>query len=265
MILRGGKENKLSKIHNRIVMGMSIMDLLNDFALGAATLPAPREYSHLMLGASGNWLSCTIQGFLIVLGFSVPTYNAVLNSYYLAVIKYDISDDVLEKYEIFAHGYAVFPFIFLAVLGASFGLFGPVPNMAFCSFTDCAHPTLANRIGLVLEVICVLNLLIIIISMTMIYLHVRKQSITMQNEYRSFKHRTTINENIISSESQHNETFIQASLYVSAYTITFVWWIFMLFPPLLIFAYKSAVIFYPLQGTLMKSYHKCSYIICNIA
>jgi len=266
MILKGGKENKPSKIHNRILMGMSSMDLLNDFALAIATLPAPREYSHLMLGASGNWLSCSIQGFLITLGFSVPNYNSMLSLYYLAVIKYDISDHLLEKYEPFAHGYALLPSIFLAALGVFFDAFGPLPNTTYCSFydgcdfyeKDCVPSTLANFIFTGLFIFCFLNLLIIVISMIMIYLSVRKQSITQrQNEYQGLKYRTTIHENAITSGTQHQETFIQACLYVSAYTITFVWIFIQNFsPPSLInnmpliyyIIYSGMIIFYPLQG-----------------
>ena len=67
MIVRGGKE-KLGRLHNRLFLGMSSIDILNSVALGASTAPFPRELNDIFYGAIGNKATCTLQGFFAALG-----------------------------------------------------------------------------------------------------------------------------------------------------------------------------------------------------
>jgi len=259
MIMRGGKDS-LSKIHNRMLVGMSSMDLLNNIALGISVLAVPREVDEFIYGAKGNLRTCTAQGFFVIAGISVPCYNSMLNLYYLAVIRYNTPDHVLEKYEPYGHGYALLAPLFFAIIGASFNVYGPTTNATYCSISngcitdkDCEEPKKAwvdiMLIGTL--VLFTLNLFLIVISMSMIYLYVREQAIAMK-KYQTFANQNSLSRNETTGErGTHEETFIQACLYISSYAITFIWVLIDFFSPSI--ASTTAVVlltslFYPLQG-----------------
>ena len=67
MILRGGKA-KLERMHNRLFLPMSSIDILNSIALGASTAPFPRELKDVFYGAVGNKATCVVQGFFTAFG-----------------------------------------------------------------------------------------------------------------------------------------------------------------------------------------------------
>ena len=135
MICRGGKE-RLKKIHNRLLMGMSFMDILNSVALGLFSTPFPKELSGIIYGASGTKATCTAQGFFITLGFSVPLYNCCLCLYYLAVIKYDKKEDELQKYEKYMHAIPIFIALSLAVSGLWLDLYKSTDYLVICYIED---------------------------------------------------------------------------------------------------------------------------------
>ena len=124
MILRGGKE-KREKIHNRLLLGLSAVDIINSSALGVSTAAFPRAVGHLIYGAYGNQTSCTAQGFFLGLGIGASLYNAALCIHYLCVIKYNISDDVLRKYEKYMHGIPLGFASFVAIFAVSTGIIHP--------------------------------------------------------------------------------------------------------------------------------------------
>ena len=72
MILKGGKE-RLGRTHNRLLLGMSFIDVFNSVALSLSTIPAPANTS--ISTAFGNTYTCITQGFFIALGLAVPLYN----------------------------------------------------------------------------------------------------------------------------------------------------------------------------------------------
>ena len=124
MILRGGKE-KRGKVHNRLLLGLSTTDIINSSALLVSTAPFPRSVGHLIYGAYGCQISCSIQGFFLGVGISTGLYNAVLCVHYLWVIKYNVSHDVLKKYEKYLHGTAIIPTLFLATFAVSTNIIHP--------------------------------------------------------------------------------------------------------------------------------------------
>ena len=192
-------------------------------------------------------------------------YNASLCVYFLAVIKYNIQDDTLIKYERYMHGFAILPPLFGSIFAASFNLFHP-RSKGVCMFADgcefgdpdtCvprphALTTFLKVYGLTVGAIVVLT---IVYCMGSIYYFVRAQAIAMR-KYQSFQRGNSINGGIGSNgrekTSTHRETMIQAMLYVIAFFSSFIWVIVLAFmksdkaPPFAIMVLKS--IFNPMQG-----------------
>jgi len=83
IILKGGL-TRLSKLHNRLLLGSSSIDVLYSIALGLSSIPSPKlddcSYGY------GNASSCAAQGFFTTLGLSVPGNTAMLAIYYLATV-----------------------------------------------------------------------------------------------------------------------------------------------------------------------------------
>ena len=288
MICRGGKE-RIKKIHNRLLMGMSFMDILNSVALGLFSTPFPKQLSSIIYGASGSTATCTAQGFFITLGFSVPMYNCFLCLYYLAVIKYNVKDDILEKYEIYAHAISILLPLAGSTVGAAFGVFRPTIK-AYCWVADgcrlssllqqsqqvssssssdldddenvTENPTCPvsfrelaaiNVVKISYMTLTFITFTIIAFSMVSIYLSVRKQTKTM-SQYQTFERGNSIHGSS-EKKSMLTETFQQSSLYIAAFFCSNIW-------PVITALIKGKVwfpvmiakaIFYPLQG---KHSHK---------
>lgn len=115
MISRG--RAGLARLQNRLLVCMSFFDILGSLAYAASTAPIPRG-SSCAYGAIGNKASCTAQGILLQLGLIVPCYNAILCVYYLAVIKYNVSDEVLAKYEPLMHFTSIAPSVIIIIIAS---------------------------------------------------------------------------------------------------------------------------------------------------
>ena len=114
---------------------MSIMDMLNSLSLLVSTATSPKESSSHIYGAKGNQATCTIQSLFMIMGFSVPFYNAFLTLYYMGVIKYNMSDDTLAKYELPAYLISILWPLIVRIFAISVNLFihefiWSVPDMA---------------------------------------------------------------------------------------------------------------------------------------
>lgn len=81
-----------STIQHRLLIGLCIPDILSSVAYLLSNPMAPSDNKYFVWKAGGNEASCDAQGFLIALGtFGGLYYNAALSSYFLAVVKFDMS------------------------------------------------------------------------------------------------------------------------------------------------------------------------------
>jgi len=120
-ILRGGR-NRISKIRNRLVLGMSMVDILYSAAFGLSIIPSPQETSCSI--GMGNLSTCTVQGFFMQFGMAVPAYNAMISIYFLMTIRYNVGQEIMaRRYEPFMHAYALIPPLITAIIGATNKLF----------------------------------------------------------------------------------------------------------------------------------------------
>lgn len=91
---------KLTRIYNRIMLGVSAMDTITSLAVLFTTLPMPNmdDIPQQIPGASGTVTTCNIQGFASNFGYTGSfLYVAGLSLYYLCRIRLHMSDDSFQR------------------------------------------------------------------------------------------------------------------------------------------------------------------------
>lgn len=235
IIWKGGKE-KRSRVHNRLLIGMSVFYIINSAALVISTAAFPRSVSTIIYGAIGNQFTCSMQGFLLSLGVAGPLYGSMLCINYLLVIKYNISDDVVKSYEKYLHAVALIPTISFSLFGVFSDIFHPSLKMICWAAYGCELHYVADpnsdcepknqlksdivKFSMVGLGLC--SVIIALYSMILIYISVRHQSMQMKKyqSWRAISQSTSFNRTPRCKDEQRDpsyETFTQALLYVLMY------------------------------------------------
>jgi hypothetical protein len=105
-VLKDEKSKTASKVIGRVLLSMSISDIVFSFAWFLSTWPTPKgdEYWYLHQN-SGNTATCTIQGFLYQFGFvASPLFNMSLAIFYLLIVKYNYNEKRLSHLEKWVQG-----------------------------------------------------------------------------------------------------------------------------------------------------------------
>jgi hypothetical protein len=89
----------LSTVLHRLVFAMSLADFISSIAMGAGTLPIPKDTIYGFQGAHlGNEFTCSLQGFLTFYGgFVTICYNACIAVYYMCTITFKMRPTRKEK------------------------------------------------------------------------------------------------------------------------------------------------------------------------
>jgi hypothetical protein len=123
--------HSLSTFH-RLVLGISIPDAILSFGLSLGPLPAPPVDWLPVVGRRGTIASCTFQGFLLQFGLASFGYTNMLMIYYILVIRYGLSDEVIsKKVEPILH---LIPLLYhggSSIAGLILGVFGPQTTTCF--------------------------------------------------------------------------------------------------------------------------------------
>lgn len=82
--------------YNRLMLGISISDLILSSALVLGSAPVPRSSG--FPGARGNEATCTAQGFFLQLGNGTICYSQMLLLHYVLIIRYNVREQTLTKY-----------------------------------------------------------------------------------------------------------------------------------------------------------------------
>ena len=110
--------------YDRMMMGLSITDIINSVALGLTTLPMPSDSGRL--GAHGTVGTCEAQGFFLQFGYAVLFYNVSLMIYFTLTIRYGLSDQVMStKIEPHLHTFSILLPFAIAVSGIPLKLYNP--------------------------------------------------------------------------------------------------------------------------------------------
>lgn len=121
---------------HRILLGISAMDLVADawFFVGTWAIPVgtPRVFD-----PRGNEATCTIQGFFLQSGLSIPVYQSSLAAYYyLCVCKSWKEDRQLKRYQCLFHAPPLIFAVATALYGAIDDQFNPSLLWCFFAGTD---------------------------------------------------------------------------------------------------------------------------------
>jgi hypothetical protein len=89
---------------SRILMSMSISDIIFSFGYFLTTWPAPSDLTYIRFNV-GNQATCTLQGFIIQLGYvASPLFNVTLALFFLLRIRYRWTDSRLKRMEPWIQG-----------------------------------------------------------------------------------------------------------------------------------------------------------------
>ena len=118
------------KVHCRLLVFVSIFDLVFSIAYGLGPVPVPKEVP--IPGASGTVETCSAQGFFRQWGGISNNYLVMLLAYYVLVVRYNWPDGKIAKYvEPFMHCVAWIVPTFSAIYGVVLGVFNPI-GMSGC-------------------------------------------------------------------------------------------------------------------------------------
>jgi hypothetical protein len=127
--LRRRRKTKDQNTYHRLMIGLSVCDVLMSAGLFTSTWPMPKETPNVW-GAVGTVESCEAVGFLEQAGVAAVMYNGSLSTYYLLRIRYGWTASQIARVEPWMHA---IPLIFgLATMIASLKL-----NLFNSGLFDC--------------------------------------------------------------------------------------------------------------------------------
>ncbi len=227
MIFRS--RTKLTRLQNRLLLPMSILDVSSSVAQALSTLPKDSAVIRHPCFADlsiGNHASCTMQGIFAQLGLSAPGYNAALCFYYAMVIKYEKRDEEVDRYEKYFHAVALVPNFIVAIVALCNDLYGDVGGMCFLTDYSAESEEIQNKKRIFILVIAGIGLFflaiyvtIIIWSMMAVYSTVRNQEVRMST-YRFERPGAPRRKSNLAATTA--DTRIQAYLYVLSFFITYI-------------------------------------------
>lgn len=163
---------------NNILVGLSVMDILQSLAFIASSAPSPAGSWY---GSIGNSVTCKIQGFMVQLGFGVPCYSASLALFYLLVVGKEYGMDSFAKnIEPYCHILSVGLPLLSAILLISFNKLG-AEGAGLCWVFDSLHPEdtlfIATLSGGLIVAVC--NIFVLY-AMGFIVMTIRKRRMSMR-------------------------------------------------------------------------------------
>jgi ABC-type Fe3+-siderophore transport system permease subunit len=121
MSLKTRKERKWTP-YTRLLIGMSVSDIISSVTLGVAAFLRPRENQRVWM--FGNDATCSAIGFLTQFSYSGLFYNAMLSFYFLLSARFHLTNEyIARKFEPFMHFLSLmFPLV-TAIVGAGMGVY----------------------------------------------------------------------------------------------------------------------------------------------
>ena len=183
-----------SDTYHRLLLAMSICDLMMSGGIFMSTWPMPREVPNVW-GNVGTTQTCTAQGFFEQFGVSTVMYSASLSIYYLITIRSGRSASSrarIRRLEPYLHAVPLSFGLATAVAGLflrayNYGLWdcwiAPYPPGCKESWrnggtTDCVRGDNASLYQWLFDLIPKwTSILIVTVNMVLVYLHVRRQEV----------------------------------------------------------------------------------------
>lgn len=251
-------KKKTSDTLNRLLLGMSVSDIISSISIALGTIPVPRDTESFIYNMPyGNQMSCNVQGFsILVFSTMVPLYVTNLCVYYVAIIKFNVSADTMSRWiEPVLHIFSVaFCFVYGSVSLVK-GYINPLPP--YCYFAVYPNNCIANPdvecirgskeimtfLGYFLLIRVSFSFLVILCSMGIIFFFVKKQEREISEKFPTMR-----------EQGKHTQSVkYQALGYITAYSLSF------FFPfvsaillvegkPTNSFVSICSLVLYPLQG-----------------
>lgn len=206
-------------VYKRILLGLSTADIITSVSFVLQHFLIPAETSP-RVWAIGNDLSCTILGALSQLGTTCVLYNGFLALYFLCTVRFGVKERTFaRRCEFPLHVFIVgFPLV-AAMISAPLGVYGETEIGIGCFFDDpdgcaegeCHSGTIAWALAGIWVVITMPAILII---NAVIYFHARRE--VLRGARASFSGGQL-------QAQQIRQVVTQATLYVMAFTGTFIW------------------------------------------
>ena len=262
IIWRGGKK-KWCRVQNRLLVGMSVVDILYSTALSFSFIPAPRGECSFGYGTVST---CNAQGFFVQVGMALPLYVTMISLHSLLSIAYDVSEEMIaRKYEPIMHALCILPPLAMATIGATAHVFFNVNGVCWILhsswYDDNCQDNCYSWSRDVGGIILITTISLVSVSEVLmhsflfkIYLTIRERAAGM----RRFTFTPSGDQGMLRREPSSmdiaaNESAKQALLYVLVHTVTSIWPLLFLFVPTEDEYFHSVIyigtaIFLPLHG-----------------
>lgn len=142
------RRKKLAKVQHRILLGMSLADMVSSICTILGRIPATRNDA--VFPGYGTTGLCTAQGFFYQTILAVLAYNFSLAVYYVLIVRYGWKDFQLKRLELCMHLFSFLVFLGSAVTLVSLQMLNPDYFLCFINSSppgcesDCDrgnHPT----------------------------------------------------------------------------------------------------------------------------
>mmetsp|Transcript_23111 Transcript_23111/g.54574 ORF Transcript_23111/g.54574 Transcript_23111/m.54574 type:complete len:568 (+) Transcript_23111:271-1974(+) len=131
------RKNLNNSAYYRLMLTMSLSDLMTSMAWFCTTWPIPKDDDSDVYGNVGTTQTCTAQAFFIQLGIITPFYNALLALYYFLTIRMEWKEPAFKKkVEYIGHFIAIGWGLGTAISGLVLGLYNN--SVVWCWIS--AHP-----------------------------------------------------------------------------------------------------------------------------
>jgi hypothetical protein len=194
------RNEKKTTPYRRILLALSVCDIISTLGWIAQPYLAPSEGSNAYVWAFGNDATCKMLGALTQFGFSAHWYSGALSLYFLLTIRFGMREATFaKKYERWFHLFIILWSVSTSIVGLALGVFFPTDlgpgcwvsnNHGRCSSFGCKAEMIAWIFGGIPTMII---LLAIVGNNLVLYCHVRAtvmrgQRRAMENEERLSKY-----------------------------------------------------------------------------
>jgi hypothetical protein len=132
--------------YHRMLLGISTFDVIHSISSVFSSLLVP-SYTQSTF-AHGNTTTCSMQGAFQQLTPSIVIYMAMLNTYFMLKIRYNVPDSVINsQYEVWFHAFPTVHFLSTSITGLSMGIFGPIilPELGCWIDSYCVYTHTCTR------------------------------------------------------------------------------------------------------------------------
>jgi hypothetical protein len=215
---RSPRSDRMSTYH-RMMLSISLLDVLHSLSSALSTVLVPPSTGAVF--AHGTIATCAAQGFFQQLTPTIVIYMALMNTYFMLKIRYNISDHVFQtKYEPIFHAIPIAFFFITGTTGLSLKVFNAIliPELGCwlgsypigCIFTNTC--TRGYKIAEYLDyyawgfayIWLFLSAVVVLVNSLLIYSALRSQE-EKNSQYLAaqLQHRSSLNAAAPTSSSSH--------------------------------------------------------------